>query len=438
MAGDVQGILELNAFKPAGEASDPLLRRRLANLGAGSVLFYEEPIEMVRGEGAWLFAADGTRYLDLYNNVPSVGHCHPLVVEAVSRQIAQLNIHTRYLHENLERYAERLKATLPDDLDNVALACSGSESNDLALRLAMAWTGKRGFVVTTAAYHGNTALVTDVSPSAFKTGGLPDYVRAVTPPSAQHYGNDIAGEFAAAVEVAIADLENVGIGFAGFICDSIFSSDGVYAEPSGCLKPAVEAVHRAGGLYIADEVQPGFGRTGAGMWGFQRHDVRPDAVTMGKPMGNGFPMSGLVTRHELLSHYCEKIGYFNTFGGNPVATAAGLAVLDAIEADGLIDNARTVGGELLTGLKGLQTKRPQIADVRGAGLYLGVEFSHGSDLNRPDAKLAKATINALKDRQILVGAAGLYGNVLKVRPPLCLSAEQAGMFVDALDSVLAA
>ena len=298
MTAEPRAILSMNAF--SGEAGDdPLLARRLANMGAAAVLFYDRPVEMVSGQGAWMTDRAGARYLDFYNNVPSLGHCHPAVVEAVREQIGRLNINSRYLVEVVDRYIEALKATLPPELSNVVLSCTGSEANDLALRLAECWTGKRGFVVTQAAYHGNTAATTEISPSAWKKGGGSARIRTVPAPDPAVYGEDLAGGFAKAVAEAAAELEASDHGFAGMIWDSIFSSDGVHADPEGVLKAAETAIRDAGGLLIADEVQPGFARTGV-MWGFERHGLAPDIVTTGKPMGNGFPMAGTMTRPEIL------------------------------------------------------------------------------------------------------------------------------------------
>ncbi len=345
-------ILDMNAFDrtEAREETDELLARRMANVGAASVLFYRQPIEMVGGKGAWLEAADGTRYLDFYNNVPSVGHGHPHVVKALQKQIAALNINSRYLHRTTETYLERLTATLPDHLSNVAMTCTGSEANDLAIRVATANTGGTGFIVTETAYHGNTSAVIDISPSSLKRGKPPAHVKTVPAPSARNYGDDIAGGFARHVKRAINTLARRGYPVAGFIADSIFSSDGVYPDPAGFLKPAVDAVHAAGGLYIADEVQPGFGRTGT-MWGFERHGVSPDIVTMGKPMGNGYPMAAMVTTPALLERFCEDIGYFNTFAATPPAAAAGLAVLEVIAKEKRVAHAAKVGAYLLERLR---------------------------------------------------------------------------------------
>jgi len=438
MPNKVRQILDMNAFDPArGGGSGALLGRRLANYGAASVLFYEEPIEVVSAKGAWMVAADGTRYLDFYNNVLSIGHCHPAVVAAVGDQMGRLNINSRYLCAVVDDYLEALKATLPDALANVVLSCSGSEANDLAMRIAMKATGGSGFVVTENAYHGNTAIVTEISPSALKRGSLPDHVVAIPAPARAEYGDDIAAGFAASLERAVRELELRGHRLAAFICDSIFSSDGVHGDPAGFLAPAVAAARKAGGVYIADEVQPGFARTGEAFWGFGRHGVVPDMVTMGKPMGNGFPMAGTAVRPDLLVRFCEDVGYFNTFGGNPVAAAAGRAVLDAIAGEGLRENALAVGGHLHARLKDLSARDDRVTDVRGAGLFIGVDLCRDGDPDAPDPDLATRVINGLKRRHVLIGAAGRYGNTLKVRPPLCLTVEEADIFADALEAVLA-
>ena len=435
-------ILALNAFaadntSALSEDVAQLVARRRRSFGATSVLFYEQPLHIVAAKGAEIFTADGRTYLDLYNNVPSVGHCHPKVVEAVSRQMGRYNTHTRYLFDEVHDYAERLLAHFPAPLTNVAFTCTGSESNDLALRLIRGWTGGMGVVVTETAYHGNTSAVTEVSPSSYKTGAPPAHVRTVPPPHPRHYGPDVGAGFAAAITAAAKSMADEGIAFAGLLVDSIFSSDGVYADPVGFLAPAFDATRALGGLVIADEVQPGFARTGSHMWGFARHGVVPDAVTMGKPMGNGFPMGGVVTRPELLARFADEFGYFNTFGGNPVASAAGLAVLDAIAEDGLMENARRVGAFIVARLEGARARCPAIGEVRGAGLYLGVEIVSPED-GAPDAAGASALINRLRDKGILIGAAGPLGHVLKVRPPLCLSIEQAERFADAMEQILGA
>ncbi len=432
-AVEARQILDMNAYRPGGAAAAPALARRLANYGAAAVLFYEDPIEMVAAEGAWMIAADGSRYLDFYNNVPSVGHTHPRVVAAVQDQVARLNINSRYLNRVVDDYLEALKAYLPDSLSNVVLTCSGSEANDLAMRVAAKASGGSGFVVTRTAYHGNTSAVTGISPSAFKRGAPADHVACVPEPSAEQFGAQIAEGFAAAVRQALDELAARGHRPAALVCDTIFSSDGVHADPPGFPAAAVAAVRQAGGLFIADEVQPGFARTGDGFWGFERHGLVPDMVTMGKPMGNGFPMAGLAVRPELLDAFCADTGYFNTFGANPVAAAAGHAVLRAIEEEGLQGNAATVGRHLQARLGDLAARTDRIAAIRGAGLFVGVDLA--SD-GVPDPDLAARTINGLRRERVLIGAAGRLGHTLKVRPPLCLTLAEADIFVDALARVL--
>ena len=441
MTETTQQILALNAFDPeAATALTPdvarLVERRRRSFGATSVLFYEEPLHVVEGRGVHLITADGTRYLDLYNNVPSVGHCHPHVVAAVQAQVAKLNIHTRYLFDVVHDYAEKLLATFPAPLDKAIFTCTGSESNDFALRLARLTTGGMGVVVTETAYHGNTTAVTEVSPSSYRHGAPPAHVRMVAAPHASTYGDDVGGGFARAVGAAIDAMEADGVRFAALLVDTIFSSDGVYADPPGFLVDAVAVAHARGGLFIADEVQPGFGRTGAGMWGFSRHGVIPDIVTMGKPMGNGMPIAGVVTSADRLARFADEFGYFNTFGGNPVASAAALAVLETIEAEDLIGNAARVGGQIAAGLRGLSARRPAIGEVRGAGLYLGVDIVDPAT-GAADPAGATRLINDLRARRILIGAAGPLGNVLKIRSPLCLSAADADRFLEAVDASLA-
>lgn len=424
-------ILDMNRFHGAA-AADGLLARRQANAGALSVLFYREPLELVSAQGAWVEAADGRRYLDFYNNVPSVGHCHPRVVEAIARQAGRLAINSRYLSAIVETYAERLKATLPPALSAVALACSGSEANDLALRVAMAATGATGIIVTEAAYHGNTWATTEVSPSALRTGGLPAHVRAVPAPGA--FGPDPGAGFAAAVAQAAAELRLAGHPPAAFLCDSIFSSDGVHADPPGFLAAAVGAARAEGALWIADEVQPGFARTGDAFWGFARHGATPDIVTMGKPIGNGYPMAAMAARPALLTPFAASVGYFNTFGGNPVAAAAGLAVLDAIAEEGLQEKARLRGARLQAGLAALAARDGRLAAVRGAGLFIGLAFADRPGLPAP--AVVGAVIEGLKTRGVLAGAAGLRGEALKLRPPLCLTDGEADLFLAALEGAL--
>ncbi|HEY0276480.1 MAG TPA: aminotransferase class III-fold pyridoxal phosphate-dependent enzyme, partial [Paenirhodobacter sp.] len=398
---------------------------------------YREPLHVLRGEGAVIHTSDGRSYLDFYNNVASVGHAHPRVAEAAAAQMDRINSHSRYLYDIVEDYAERLLATFPDPLSEVAFTCTGSESNDLALRIARIFTGAQGVIVTRAAYHGNTAAVTDVSPSSWKQGRVPEYVRVIDPPDPRIYGEDPGPGFAAAVTGAIADLERDGHGFAALLIDTIFSSDGVFADPPGLLQAAAQAVRDAGGLLIADEVQPGFGRTGDAMWGFQRHGIAPDIVTLGKPMGNGYPLSGVITRPGLKEPLIERFGYFNTFGGTAVAAAAGNAVLSVIAEEGLQENARRLGTLLRAGFADLSQRHEEITAVRGAGLYLGVEIgTPAGTATQANDDPASHIVNGLRDRGILIGIAGAGGNVLKIRPPLCITEGDTARLIETMDEVL--
>ncbi|HET7902146.1 MAG TPA: aspartate aminotransferase family protein [Candidatus Nanopelagicales bacterium] len=427
-----------------GELDEPtaaLVRRRIDVLGPAYRLFYERPLQIVRGEGCQLYDADGVEYLDAYNNVPSVGHAHPRVVAAIAEQAARLSTHTRYLHEGIVRYSEQLLATMPDEIGHVMYTCTGSEAGDLAMRIAKHATGGTGVVVTRNAYHGVTTEMAALSPSLGGLGSLPPWVRVVAAPDASRVDTTgyagLGDWFAAQVQAAIDDLESSGIRFAAFVADGVFASDGVHTDPRGFLAPVLDVVHRAGGLYVADEVQPGFGRTGDELWGFARHGSAetpfvPDLVVLGKPMGNGFPVAATAMRPEVAERFGRDMRYFNTFGGNPVAMAAAQAVLDVLRDEDLQENARVVGDRLRDQVRALD--HASIADVRGAGLFTGVELVH--DDGTEDGDLTLAVVNALQRRHVLVATGGLHNNVLKVRPPLCFSDADADRFVTELDAIL--
>ncbi len=436
-----QKILELNAFdmrSPSGldSATAELVARRRRTFGPTSMLFYARPLNLVRGDGVWLYDADGSRYLDAYNNVPSVGHGHPRVVEAVARQMATLNTHTRYLYDIVYTYAERLLATFPSELSNIVFTCTGSESVDLALRVARNVTGGKGFIATGNAYHGNTTTATEVSPSSANNEAANPNIYVVPAPDFCRNPDGAGRAFVQAVKAALDRMHADGVKPAGFIADSVFSSDGVFPDQPGYLAEVARLVQAAGGLYIADEVQPGFARTGEAMWGFERHGFVPDLVVMGKPMGNGFPVGAMVARPDVLEAFGSKSGYFNTFGGSPVAAAAGLAVLDVLKDEGLQDNARATGGYLLAGLRQTVEKHSRVADVRGAGLYLGIEFTKDRNSLSPDRDAAVAGVNMMREENILIGTAGRHGNVWKIRPPLCFKKEHADQFIDGFAKVL--
>ena len=422
----------MSAASEAAPTQD-LIARRNRLLGPAYRLFYEQPVQFVRGEGVWLHDAAGQRYLDAYNNVASVGHCHPHVVDAIARQASILNTHTRYLHETVLDYAERLLATFPSEIGHVMFNCTGSEANDLALRVARTCTGGTGFIVTANAYHGVTGALTELSPSL----GLPlpegSHARLVPAPRSGANAGEI---FARHVSDALEDMKRNGIRPAALLVDTIFSSDGVFADPPGFLRPAVEAARAAGALFIADEVQPGFGRCGGRMWGFSRHDLVPDLVTMGKPMGNGHPVAGMAARPELLAEFGRRSRYFNTFGGNPVSAAAGIAVLDVIESEGLMENAERTGAYLIKVLGQLQARHELIAEIRGAGLFVGLELRRGGASGAPATSEAARVVNLLRELRVLVSSAGPHGNVLKIRPPLVFGTDHADLLVDSLDQAL--
>jgi 4-aminobutyrate aminotransferase-like enzyme len=410
-------------------ATRELLRRRHRALGSAYRLFYDQPVAFTHGSGVHLYDPEGNAYLDAYNNVPSVGHSHPHVTEAVTRQLATLNTHTRYLTEGVITYAERLLAT--HDLGspaNAMFTCTGSEAGDLALRIARQHTGATGVIVTANAYHGVTAALAELSPSLGPNVPLGSHVRVVPAPTA-------GVSFNAAVAWAISDLERHGLRLAAFLADSVFSSDGVLPDPAGFLAPVAEIVHAAGGLYIADEVQSGFARTGSHMWGYQRHGVAPDIVTMGKPMGNGLPIAGLVARQDVLDDFGREARYFNTFGGNPVCVAAANAVLDVLAADGLAANAVATGAYLKDSLTRLAAGYPVLGEVRGAGLYLGVDVT-SPETGEPSGELASAIVNGMRGRRVLISATGPKGSVLKIRPPLPFGPEHADQLLAVLADVL--
>jgi len=422
----------VNGFDMASvDALDPELRqivkRRAGLLGPAYKLFYANPVRIVRGEGVHLYDADGQAYLDAYNNVPSVGHCHPRVVEAIARQAATLNTHTRYASEPILDYAERLLGTYPAGIGQVMFTCTGSEAVDLALRVARFYTGGEGIVITANAYHGVTTAAAEISPSLGPAVPLGRSVWTVAPPTDE--------TFADQVRAAIADMNRHGVRLAAFIADSLFSSDGIRPDPAGFLRPVAAAVQDAGGLYIADEVQPGFGRTGEAMWGFQRHGIVPDLAVMGKPMGNGMPIAGVAARPEILEEFGHKIRYFNTFGGNSVCIAAAAAVLDVIETEGLRQNALAVGGYLREALEAIAKDTPRISAVRGCGLYAAADFTDPGT-GEPDGDTAIRVVNGLRDRHVLISATGPDGSSLKIRPPLPFSQPNVDQLAEALTETL--
>ena len=398
--------------------TDELARRRSDVLGAVlTPLTYTHPVHAVRGEGVWLYDADGSRLLDAYNNVPVVGHCHPRVTEAVVRQTRTLNTHARYLYEPLIELAERLLASMPPDagLDTVMLVNSGSEANDIAWRIATATTGQRGAVVTEHAYHGVTEAIADLSPEEWPPGYRPAHVARIPPPGA---GQDSAHE----LDRAIAELQGVAATF----LDGGLTSDGIWTPSPAEVAAIMQRTHEAGGLFVADEVQAGYGRMGEHLWSFVHYGVSPDIVTLGKPMGNGYPVAAVVTRRELVERFPYAGQVFSTFGGNPVAAQAALAVLDVIEDERIVAHTKRVGEGLIAALRDLPSA--EIVDVRGRGLLVGVELS--------GASVAARVVDSLREAGVLIGRTGKRDNVLKIRPPLVFDDEHTAILIDGLRRAL--
>ncbi|MBA8847354.1 aspartate aminotransferase family protein [Microcella alkalica] len=411
-----------------------LLDRRERVLGAPYRLFYQRPVHFVRGEGVFLYDADGNDYLDAYNNVPVVGHSNPVVRARVSEQLGILNTHTRYLTDGVVSYAERLIDRFGGAVEQAVFVCSGSEAVDLALRMARHVTRRRGIIATSHAYHGTTDAAAAISPSLGPNNEVPaDIALVAAPDLGASDPQTEEREFAARVDHAIADLRARGVEPAALIIDSIMSSDGLHGTVP-VLGAAAQVIRRHGGLYIADEVQPGFGRTGD-WWGFERHELAPDLVVIGKPMGNGVPIAAVLGRASVFDSFGGDVRYFNTFGGNPVSIAAADAVLDEIDDRGLRDNAATVGADLRAALSSLAAEDDGISSVRGAGLFLALELQ---DDGVPNASRATAVVNHMRDARVLISASGPAENVLKIRPPLVFGSEHLPRLADALRAALAA
>jgi len=432
----------VNGFDPSqpgnmDERTKNLVERRANVLGPAYRLFYSNPVEIKRAEGVHLYDASGNDYLDAYNNVVSVGHSHPRVVAAITEQLNTLCTHTRYLQEGILDYAEDLLSTFEDEIGHAMFTCTGSEANDLALRMAKHHTGKKGIIVTSEAYHGNSELSAGFSPSMGENSPLGTWVRRVpAPDSYRHNSNDLGQWMAGHVADQISDLQRRGEGIAAFIADSLFSSDGIFADPQTVLGPIAEVVRKAGGVVIADEVQSGFGRSGSTLWGYQRHGIVPDIVTMGKPMGNGYPVAGLAVRPDIVATFGNDMRYFNTFGGNSVAMAAAHATLNVIRDEELMQNAATVGRLIQDGLRDIASRHEGIGDVRGSGLYIGVEMVRDRTTKQPDSETALALVNGLRERRVLISATGFNANVLKIRPPLVFGAQHADRLLSELETLL--
>jgi 4-aminobutyrate aminotransferase-like enzyme len=416
-------------------------RRRILGT-ALSPLTYDRPLHLVRGEGVWLWDADGRRYLDAYNNVPVVGHGHPRVVEAIAAQAATLNTNTRYLHESVVLLAERLAASMPPGLDTVMFVNSGSEANDLAWRLATVFTGGSGGIVSGWSYHGLTAAIADLSTSEWPRGEQPETVETIPAPNPYRGAHAAAADpdsaYVAELDGAVARLAERGHPAAALFIDGTFTADGIVPPSDRYLQELAGRAQAHGVVYVADEVQSGHGRTGDGLWSFLRAGITPDLVTLGKPMGNGHPVAAVVARSEIVDRFSVDHEFFSTFGGNPVACAAALAVLDVIEDEGLAANAARVGGRLREAVAGLAGTHAAIGDVRGRGLMVGVDLVTDRAVRSPDRELAQRVMNGMRERGVLISTTGRDGNVLKIRPPLVLTDGQAMLIVAALDEALAA
>jgi len=436
---DVSGRRGL-PYRPA--ASSELLRRRRSVMGPAT-LTYERPLHIVRAEGVWMFDADGVRYLDCYNNVPVVGHGHPRVRAAVAAQTRLLNTNTRYLHEAVVDLSERLLATMPPSFDRVLFVNSGSEAGDVAWRIARHATGGGGAIVTRFAYHGVTEATTDLSPEEWPGGYAPERVELVPAPDGYRgrYRRDDEGwqeRYAEHVADATRSLASRGMPLAAMVLDSAFTSDGVLGPVPAYVRAAAAAVRRSAALFVADEVQAGHGRSGEHLWSFAGAGVDPDLVTLGKPMGNGYPVSAVLATSDLADPFIAETGFFTTFGGNPVASAAALAVLQVIDDEGLVENARSVGAYVRGLLGDLARRHEAVGDVRGAGLMIGVEVVRDRDRRAPAGPEARRIVDGLRERGILIGSTGPDDNVLKIRPPLVFGREHADLLVGTLDEVLTA
>ena len=419
-----------------------LLAARERHLGPSLSISYQPPLHIVCGSRQYLYDAGGRHYLDCVNNVAHVGHSHPLVVRAAAEQMAILNTNTRYLHEHLIEYAERLTGTLPEPLSVVYLVNSGSEANELALRMAREHTHGNAVIVVESAYHGNTSAMIDLSPYKFDGPGgkgCPSWVHKVMMPDVYRgelRGPDAARFYADYVIEAARKIADAGQRLAAFFCESALSCGGQIILPPGYLNAAYTAVRNAGGVCVADEVQTGFGRAGTHFWMFETQDVVPDIVTLGKPIGNGHPLGAVITTPAIAASFANGMEYFNTFGGNPVSCAVGLAVLDVIRHEELQQNALEVGDYLKQGLFELQNRHSLIGDVRGLGLFIGIEFVRNRETFEPADSEATQIVERMKERCILLSTDGPYHNIIKIKPPIVFSKVDADVLISGLDRVL--
>lgn len=408
------------------------VERRARLMGPNVPTFYRTPVHLVRGEGVWLWDAAGNRYLDCYNNVPHVGHCHPRVVQAICNQAGTLNTHTRYLHDGVLDYIERLTATFGHGISQAIMTCTGSEANDIALRMAQAATGKTGIIATDATYHGNTMAVSQLSTRKPPIGGRWPNIRLVSAPDSLKRPDPDGAIFAGHVAEAIKELDEAGFGCSGILLCPMFANEGLPKLAKGWLDKTVAAIRGAGGIVIADEVQPGFGRAGSHFWGHDKLGFAPDVVVMGKPMANGHPVGAVATRPDIMAAFRNAFSYFNTFGGNPVSAAAALAVLDVIRDEGLQENAARVSAHVAARMADL--RHPLLRDTRSNGLFFGAELSLDDD--QPATRFCADLVENMVGRGVLMNVIGAGRNILKIRPPLPFSIENADYLMDRLETAL--
>ena len=413
--------------------AETFTERRARLMGPNLPTFYRTPVHIVRGQGVWLWDAAGRRYLDAYNNVAHVGHCHPRVVRAIAGQAAVLNTHTRYHHALVLDYIERLTSRLGHGISQAIMVCTGSEANDIALRMAQAVTGKTGIIATDNTYHGNTMAVSQLSTRRPPLGGRWPNVRLVPAPDSLRVPDPDGAILAGHVARAIAELEATEYGFSGMLLCPVFANEGIPMVSHGFLEKAVTAVRAAGGIVIADEVQPGFGRAGTHFWGHEKLGFAPDVVTVGKPMANGHPVAAVLARPDVMAAFREGFGYFNTFGGNPVSAAACLATLAVIEDEGLMQNAAVVSAHVMDRLRAL--RHPMLAEVRDAGMFFAAEFVK-DDGTTPASDFVADLVEAMVARGFLLNRIGRHGQCLKIRPPLPFSIDNADSLIDTLEDVL--
>ncbi|MFL2525857.1 MAG: aspartate aminotransferase family protein [Candidatus Azotimanducaceae bacterium] len=417
-----------------------LVTRRENAIGKGAPLFYEEPIHIVRGEGAYLFDADGKRYIDMYNNVPCVGHANPNVATAMYTQLQKLNVHSRYLHEDILEYAEKIADLHASSIESVVFSCSGTEANEVAMTMARIATGGSAFICTNAAYHGNSGQVGKLTYVPLENNKrkniysipYPQTFRPIVPELSEQ---ELSLKYLQVLEDTITQIQADGIGFAGILFCPIFANEGLPEIPAGFMQAATQMVRDAGGLVIIDEVQSGFCRTGR-WWGYEKVGVEPDIVTMGKPMGNGLPLSATASRKEIVEQYRSRTRYFNTFASSPLQAATGMAVLKEIKDRNILNQVGQIGEYLRNGLEGYLHRIDYIGDIRSQGLFVGIDWVVSKDDNTPNREGAVRVVNVMKAKGFLMSNAGEHGNVIKIRPPLVFQKEHADAFLEAFDSTM--